>query len=69
MALGGTLAITGWYITSIVPETVGLATTTFRVTLVGPSNSVVVVPGITAGQVATAQTAMNTQATVTVTLT
>lgn len=58
MALGGTLAITGWFITNIVPKTVGLATTTFRVTLVGPSNSVVVV-----------QTAMNTQATVTFTLT
>lgn len=69
MALGGTLAISGFSIVSIVPESVGLATTTFKVTLSGPNSSFVIVAGITTAQVATAETAMNTQANVTVTLT
>ena len=72
MALGGTLALTASKITSIAPEQIGAAGTTsfptFRVTLVGANGSLVV-SGVTQAQISVAQTAMNTQADVTITLT
>ena len=68
MALGGTLAIIGNKITSISPETIGSATTTFRVTLTGTVGSLVIT-GVTQAQIGVAVTAMNAQADVTITLT
>ena len=70
MALGGTLALTGFTITNITPENAGSPTTTFKVTLAQAGNvSFLVLPGITQAQIGVAETAMNTQALITCTLT
>ena len=70
MALGGTLALTGFTITNITPENPGSTTTTFKVTLAHAGNtSVLMLPGITQAQISVAETAMNTQASITCTLT
>jgi len=70
MALGGTLALTGFTITNITPENPGSTATTFRVTMAQAGNvSFLVLPGITQAQISVAETAMNTQASITCTLT
>ena len=70
MALGGTLALAGFTITNITPENPGSTATTFRVTMAQAGNaSFLVLPGITQAQITVAETAMNTQASITCTLT